>query len=808
MTAKIIRKIAYLLAALAMLGLAASCQPDDSSPGYGSIHVQVIWGTGEGAAVQGGGFTTLNHPPSVVTIRATVIADAQSIGPMDFNADDHSGSIGNIPAGTNRTLIMQGLDDTLPTPNIIYTGTETNIEVFANDLPAPASRSVTLLPTDPAPGNVSSFADVAGDGEVALSWINPSDPDFAGVMIRRSTSTISSYTDGTQIYDAAGTGFTDTSVTNDTTYYFKAFAYDTVGIYSSGVEVSATPTAAATSAPTGVAAAAGDTQVTISWNAVVGADSYNLYYSTTAGVTTADSKFAGVTSSYLHSPLINGTTYYYMVTAVAGGVESAASSEVSATPNEPPPSAPTGVAAAPGDLKNTISWSAVTGATSYNIYWSTTPGVDTLDSKIAGVTSPYDHTGRANGTTYYYIVTAENAGGESGPSSEVSATPEAPVAGIPSGVAAAPGDGQVTISWIGVAGATSYNLYWSTTSTVTIVGSNKIAGVTSPYNHTGRANGTTYYYAVTAVNPGGESALSSEVNATPQVDPPSAPTVVSATPADAEVTVSWGTVIDAASYNLYWSTTTPVTILGSNKVAGATSPILHSSFSPVVNGTTYYYAVTAVNPGGESGLSSEVEATPQVDPPSSPTGVSAVAGNGQVTISWGAVSGATSYNIYWNTISGVTTAHTPIMGITSPHLHSPLTNGTTYYYIVTAQNDGGESAPSTEVNATPVDPPGTPTGFAAVGGDKSVTHSWTVVAGVTSYNIYWGTASGVNTGSPKLANVGSPNLQSGLTNDTTYFYVITAENAGGESAASTEISATPEPPSKWDEMNWDYGRWK
>jgi hypothetical protein len=89
--------------------------------------------------------------------------------------------------------------------------------------------------------------------------------------------------------------------------------------------------------------------------------------------------------------------------------------------------------------------------------------------------------------------------------------------------------------------------------------------------------------------------------------------------------------------------------------------------------------------------------------PSAPTGVFAAGGDAQVTISWDAVPSATSYSIYWSTTSGVTTAHgTRIPGVTSPYVHTGLTNGIPCYYIVTALNSDGESAPSLVVSATPV----------------------------------------------------------------------------------------------------------
>jgi hypothetical protein len=86
--------------------------------------------------------------------------------------------------------------------------------------------------------------------------------------------------------------------------------------------------------------------------------------------------------------------------------------------------------------------------------------------------------------------------------------------------------------------------------------------------------------------------------------------------------------------------------------------------------------------------------------PSAPTGVSASAGDGQATISWTVISDATSYNIYWSTTSGVTkTTETQITGAISPYTHTGLTNGTTYYYVVTAINSYGESSESSQASA-------------------------------------------------------------------------------------------------------------
>lgn len=95
-------------------------------------------------------------------------------------------------------------------------------------------------------------------------------------------------------------------------------------------------------------------------------------------------------------------------------------------------------------------------------------------------------------------------------------------------------------------------------------------------------------------------------------------------------------------------------------------------------------------------------------PPSAPSGVSATPGNGQVMVSWNGVSGATSYNIYMASAAGISKSNYTSLaggmkhsGATSPFIHTGLTNGTTYSFVVTAVNAAGESEESDEVQATP-----------------------------------------------------------------------------------------------------------
>jgi hypothetical protein len=176
-----------------------------------------------------------------------------------------------------------------------------------------------------------------------------------------------------------------------------------------------------------------------------------------------------------------------------------------------PPATPTGLAATAGNNQVSLTWNASTGATSYNVGRGTASG-GPYSTTFSASTASYTDTTAANGTPYYYVVAAVNSAGTSANSSQVSATPSASLA-APTGLAATPGNAQVSLTWNASAGATDYNVKRSTTN------GSGYATVSSPtgtsYTDTGLTNGTAYYYVVSAVAAGSESVNSSQVSATP-----------------------------------------------------------------------------------------------------------------------------------------------------------------------------------------------------------------------------------------------------------------------------------------------------
>jgi len=186
----------------------------------------------------------------------------------------------------------------------------------------------------------------------------------------------------------------------------------------------------------------------------------------------------------------------------------------------------------------------------------------------------------------------------------------------------------------------------------------------------------------------------------------------------------------------------------------------------------------------------EVWGAPQT-PPSAPANLQATAGNAQVSLSWSAASGADTYSVHRSTVSGGPYGTIASNLTSTSHVDTAVTNGTTYYYVVSGFNEAGEGPDSNQASATPNVPqlPPAPTGVTAASNiKKKITVSWNAVAGATSYTIKRSTTNG-----GPYANVGTTSsttfTNSGLQSGTTYYYVVSASNAQGEGPNSAQVSA-------------------
>lgn len=264
-------------------------------------------------------------------------------------------------------------------------------------------------------------------------------------------------------------------------------------------------------APAGLTATAGVNQVSLAWSVSPGATSYNVKRAEISAGPYALLASVG-SPSHVDSTGIPGTPYFYVVTAVGSAGESGASNEAMAAPLPPPPAAPGGLAAVAGNQQVLLSWSAPPGASGYTLKRSLSSGGPYGIVATTGSLSTLD-TGLTNGVTYYYVVSASNAGGQGPDSGEVAATPLPPPA-APTNLTVTLSSGAPVLNWTGSAGATGYTVRRSTSPSgpFTIVASG-LVGTT--YTDGSAVAGTTYYYSVSAGNSAGESGPSGIGSVTP-----------------------------------------------------------------------------------------------------------------------------------------------------------------------------------------------------------------------------------------------------------------------------------------------------
>ena len=209
-----------------------------------------------------------------------------------------------------------------------------------------------------------------------------------------------------------------TDLTNGTTYYFWLVEDKFPHVVSN--MASATPVATP-GAPTGLTAKPGNTQVTLSWTAPASdggspVSGYNVFEGTTL-ICHGNAPVTNVTGTTVTLPaLINGTTYYFWVTAVNGIGEGPPSNEVSAVPLTVP-GAPTGLTATPGNAPGdpVLGRARIGGGSpvsGYNVFEGTTADLS-RSAPVTNVTgTTFTVPGLVNGTTYYFEVTAVNAAGQ------------------------------------------------------------------------------------------------------------------------------------------------------------------------------------------------------------------------------------------------------------------------------------------------------------------------------------------------------------------------------------------------------------
>lgn len=287
-----------------------------------------------------------------------------------------------------------------------------------------AAALVAAFQSTPAPSGLS--ASLTGQ-TVTLTW----DSD-------------ASAGEGYDVYQGTGSGpvsstpvqvnVTGTSTTVSGLQLGQEYVFAVTAVSSSGIVSPRSNTVAVTlvpAAPTNVAVTAPIAtpgSLVLAWMGSAGATSYNVFEGTSSGGEGTTPVQTGVSgTSVTLASLTPGKQYFFTVVAVDAAGDSTASAEASGTTIASPPA---GLSASAGNGAVTLTWSASTGATSYDVYEGTASGgegTQPVQSGVSGTSATIG--GLTNGKTYYFTVAAVDAGGVSQPSGQASAAPVAPKSG-------------------------------------------------------------------------------------------------------------------------------------------------------------------------------------------------------------------------------------------------------------------------------------------------------------------------------------------------------------------------------------------
>jgi large repetitive protein len=644
------------------------------------------------------------------------------------------------------------------------------------------------------------------DTQVSLSWDAETSATYFRLekQVTTTTGTGSSAVTTTTwpqvggLIPGSATSYIIPNLTANTAYTFRLLAVNDGG----GDSIPSATQTVTTKVPAPVVTlgTATSTTVPLSWPAVASATGYKVLRSTTPNDgftqigTVSIPTPALTTYTYTDSTAVQGTLYYYEVTASNAGGDSLPSNVATLTTLMTAPAQPTAVASETTSID--LGWTAVAGATGYIVQQQGTTTTGTGSTAVTTTTwtavggtqgaqaDSLNVASLTSGTAYTFRLIAVDAAGNSLPSPTVTTSTllAAPVATAVAATAT-----STTVTWPTVTGATSYVVQRSVDSGTwaTVNSPTAVTGTTQTYTDTGLTAGTEYFYRVQAVNAGGNSQFSPVVSTTTLL---AAPTSVTATStSSSQITLAWAAQPTAAGFivqQLGGTVSTPTwTQVGDQIESGATGTVI----AGLTANTAFTYRVIAVDDGGSSLPSSSVSATTST----TVTKVKATPlSDTVISLGWTAVTGATGYKIYSEAAGGSAFALlTSVGSTTTGYTATGLTANTGYAFYVTATGAGAESAPSNTVNTSTLLSP--PAGLAitadSTNPNTSLDFAWTQSTGNNGYLIQklvgtiWTTVGTTAVGTNAY-------VATGLFPNVSYTFRISAINASGVSLPGASAS--------------------
>lgn len=509
------------------------------------------------------------------------------------------------------------------------------------------------------------------------------------------------------------------------------------------------------------------------------------------------------TSNYFRDlSVVNGDTYYYVVAATNSTGISRDSAEASITVVGPSAQAPLGLTGNPGDSVAYLSWTLNGADLNYKIYRSTQHGGPyTLIASNLTVSSYIDY-GLTNDTAYYYVMAGVNTNGTSVQSAEISVmpigAPEAPtnleLTVNPFDPNCSNNDGSATLTWTSPSYTSRFMVQRGPSAgsfgdRATVSGNS----FTDCIQSQSYGNSTsTAYYRVVAIWGNGLSAVRSDPSNVVAMYPNGAPPAPVAKAGNNQVLVSWTSLVNVSTYQV-WRSTKPgwknenYTQLASN-FAGTVY-----IDNTALNDQSYYYVVIAnYSSGADAYPSLEVSAVPKPNPTSPGNLLLSIdSASNSIYLTWKISSYANNYNIYRSVNGGL---YNPIgSSVMGTFNDTPASPGFYRYYVTTSW--GSYESPPTNIVSTQYGVlPGTLTANPTA---SSINLSWLSAATAVSYNVLRSnTFSGPYV---VIDNVTTTNYSNSTTNPASYptamnqpyFYkvqpVFAGNSPGQQSAAASAM---------------------
>jgi titin len=486
------------------------------------------------------------------------------------------------------------------------------------------------------------------------------------------------------------------------------------------------------------------------------------------------------------------------------------------------PEAVTDLIAIPSNGEIHLSWSEPDNngspIVSYKVIrWETGSDVFTTFPNLSTTTQAIA-TGLKNNVSYSFKVIATNSFGSSNDSNIASAKPLAtsPLTDIPNAITdfvATRGDAKVNLSWTkpydNGSPITSYKItYWQ-------IGTDdfkkKTLGAESTSAQiTGLTNDVSYAFKINSINALGQSPDSNVDSATPSksvvAKVPNQVRGVTGIPSNGQVFLSWIEPSDNGSL----ITSYRVTVNEKGSTVSTTYPnigdVTKTTILGLKNDVSYEFKISAVNSVGIGKESNPITVTPNNKVPIAITNLKSLSGNGKVTLSWSVSSAAldqiTGYRVREFKTGSDSFVSYSVVGKSTSITIDGLTNGVPYGFRVLGVNTDGVGPESNIVYVTPMPQTNIVGKVPAQIGDLKATTSngqvkleWSAPFNngfpIIGYKIIQS-----NTGSSSFTTIqksdATPNaIITGLTNDASYNFKVSAINSEGVGKESPAVSAIP-----------------